>query len=160
MDSTNRLHLFSHQIQQRFISAGFENFSRRGRDGKYDDNFLRFKIFNAWKVRASRRVVDEHRHEVQERRYPDFDALGLIEKYKDVVLAEGIPLEKISLCKNGRKAKFQGSRNQIWVTNTMRKWVAFPCLRRHDLKGTLSLRNTIPLITTWFRMSPSLVALT
>lgn len=36
MDSTNRLHLFSHQIQQRFISAGFENFSRRGRDDKYE----------------------------------------------------------------------------------------------------------------------------
>lgn len=114
MDSTNRLHLFSHQIQQRFISAGFKNFSRRGRDDKYEGNFLRFNIFNAWKVRASRRVVDELGHEVQERRYPDFDAQGLIEKYKDVVLAEGIPLEKISLCKNGRNAKFQGSRTRFW----------------------------------------------
>ena len=113
MDSTNRLHLISHQIHERFLSAGFEKSTTRGDDSKYESDVLRPNILNVEKAKSWQRVVDEHGQEAQKKKTPDFDALGLIEKYKDVVLAESIPLEKLSLCKNGRKAKFQGSKNQI-----------------------------------------------
>ena len=43
-----------------------------------------------------------------------YDARGLVEKYKGVVLAENISIEKLSLCREGRKATFQGPRTRHW----------------------------------------------
>ena len=107
-DSTNRLHFLSAQINQRFVSEGFES-------TKINDGSSLINVINTNKARFYRKSVDNDGVRTSSRRDAPYDPRGLIEKYKDVVLAESIPLEKLSLCKSGRIATFKGDRNQVLV---------------------------------------------
>ena len=107
IDSTNRLRFLSTQIIQRFVSAGIEN------TRTYEKFSPRFRIIDTWKARHCRRNNDGAR--TSSRIGAPYDTRGLIEKYKDVVLAESIPLEKLSLCKFDRISMFKGNRNQVLV---------------------------------------------
>ena len=106
-DSTNRLHFLSAQINQRFVSEGFES-------TRTNDDFSLVRVINSQKA-CYRKTVDDHGARTSSRRRDSYDTRGLIEKYKDVVLAESIPLEKLSLCKADRIATFKGDRNQVLV---------------------------------------------
>ena len=108
LDPTNRLHFLSTQIVQRLVSAGIGN--TKSNEGVSP----RFAVINTWKAGHYRRIIDEGAR-IPWRIGAPYDTRGLIEKYKDVVLAESIPLEKLSLCKSGRIATFKGNRNQVLV---------------------------------------------
>ena len=109
IDSTNRLHFLSTQIVQQFVSAGI------GNTEKYERLSPRFNVIDTWKARRFRRINDEGARTPSRRKGAPYDTRGLIEKYKDVVFAESIPLEKLSLCKYGRIATFKGNRYQVLV---------------------------------------------
>ena len=105
-DSTNRLHFLSAQINQRF--EGFES-------TRTCSSFSLVNVISTQKAMFSRKTVDDHGARTSSRRKAPYDTRGLIEKYKDVVLAESIPLEKLSLCKSHRIATFKGDRNKVLV---------------------------------------------
>ena len=108
IDSTNRLHFLSNQIVQRFVSSGIENLRN------FEGLSPSFQVINVQKSRYYRRIQDDDGARTS-RLVNSYDTRGLIEKYKDVVLAESIPLEKLSLCKIGRIATHKGNRNQELV---------------------------------------------
>ena len=87
IDSTNRLRFLSTQIVQRFVSAGIEN-------TETNENFsLRFNVIDTWRTKYYPRIKDDDGARNSSRIGAPYDTRGLIEKYKDVVLAESIPLE-------------------------------------------------------------------
>ena len=104
IDSTNRLQFLSDQIFQRFVSEGFE--SKRA--------YERFNVIDTQKARYWRSMVDDGAR-TSSKKVALYNTRDLIEKYKDVVLAESVLLEKLSLCKSARIATFKGNRNQVLV---------------------------------------------
>lgn len=108
IDYSERLHSLSTQIVQRFISAEIENV------GTYKSPYSGSIVIDAWRARQTRHSRADDGAKVKWR-FASYDTRGLIEKYKDVTLAEDIPLEKLSLCKSRRIATFKGDRNQVLV---------------------------------------------
>ena len=109
IDSSNRLHFLSIQIVQRFVSAGI------GNTRTYESLPLPFEVVDTWKAKHLPRTKTDDETKTPMRIGAPYDTRDLIEKYKDVRLAESIPLEKLSLCKVGRIATFKGYRNQELV---------------------------------------------
>ena len=99
-DSTNRLQLLSTQIVQRFVSAGIENTKT------FKSFSPQCQVINTWKARHRRRIIDDDGAKTSSKEVAPYDTRALVEKYKDVVLGESIPLEKLSLCNTGRISTF------------------------------------------------------
>ena len=109
IDFTDRLRSLSTQIVQRFVSAEIGN----GRMGEILQPYP--AVIDTWKARHRRPTKADDGAKILLEEPAPYDTRGLIEKYKDVVLAESIPLEKLSLCKIGRIAKFKGVGNRVLV---------------------------------------------
>ena len=116
IDHSNRLHVFSDQVLQGFVSEGFENLrfqlatprktiakiplgSRKKDILKYHGpKFLCPQLIE--RGMATTTHVDNDGWKIQETGQPYYNALGLVEKHKGVVFVDKIPLEKLSLWKN------------------------------------------------------------
>ncbi len=94
-------------------------------DEEFDDDW---KHRNARKVHVNRyqwKLAKKGlRKSVRER--PTFDARDLTKKYQDTVWAEDIQIERMSLCKTDRKAKFQGSNNEILLEDEYEEIASIP----------------------------------
>ncbi len=126
IDSSNRLHFLSYQIRQHFKSAGIEPFvflKEVNRDGV---GFLRPQFISNSRARRYKKFVDQTGSETVKKVGSKYDARGLIAKYTDVVLADNIPLEKLSLQKNFRKATFDGARNEVLLDEYYEEAASIP----------------------------------
>lgn len=113
VDSTNRLHFLSCHIFHRFRSAGLGEPRLESDQGfKY---MLLANILSTMQAQKNKKLADENGIKTRKQVKSSYDPRGLIEKYKGVILAENIPLEKLSLYDNRRIAKFEGPRNQFLV---------------------------------------------
>lgn len=113
VDITNRLYFLSRQIFLRFQSAGLREPHPESDQGSI--NMLLVQILSTRNARKWVDSADESGKRTEKQVRSSYDARGLIEKYKDVVLAENIPLEKLSLCNSHRIAKFEGPRNEVLI---------------------------------------------
>ena len=111
IDSTNRLRFLSSQIFRRFRSMGF--YERL--PGQIEESS--FMLIDTGQARKSQLLVDQYGRKISKLLKSDFNPQGLIDKYTDVVLAESIPLEKLSLCKSARVSKFLGPRNEVLIAD-------------------------------------------
>ena len=108
VDTTNRLQLLSIQILEDAVSARLEAMVS-------EMNFLRPQFLDSRRGRTKQIIVDEDGQRVEKHLQSGYELRYLIDKYKDIVLAENIPLEKLSLCRNGRVATFQGANKEILI---------------------------------------------
>ena len=111
IDTSNRLDIFSMQLREQYKSAGF----KEPRFLEYDDRngVSSAGIISGLKAVKHHKVVDKQGRKSEKKIHSKYNAQSLIAKYKDVVLADNIPLEKLSLWEEGRKSTFRGSRNEI-----------------------------------------------
>ncbi len=126
IDSSNRLHFLSYQICQHFKSAGIEVFVSPKEVDRDEIIPLPPQFIDNNKAQRRRKVKDKTGRETVKKIRAKFDAGGLIAKYKDVVLADNIPLEKLSLVKNVRKATFHGARNEILLDEYYEEVASIP----------------------------------
>ncbi|CAD6581103.1 MAG: hypothetical protein ASARMPREDX12_000357 [Alectoria sarmentosa] len=99
----------------RFSSAGFNEFVLAKATDDQKQRTLRPELIDNRRAKKRHQFLDENRRKVSKQINSRYDARGLIEKYQGVVLAENISIEKLSLCREGRKATFQGARNETLV---------------------------------------------
>ncbi|CAD6572060.1 MAG: hypothetical protein ASARMPRED_005027 [Alectoria sarmentosa] len=96
-------------------SAGFNEFVLAKATDDQKQRTLRPELIDNRRAKKRHQFLDENRRKVSKQINSRYDARGLIEKYQGVVLAENISIEKLSLCREGRKATFQGARNETLV---------------------------------------------
>ena len=128
-DPSNRLHLLSSQIFEKFISAGFKEHistvSPEYRASKHlsipDVNLL-----NNFKATKTQTVLDDKGRKYKTQEPSQYDPRGLMNKYNNVVLADNISLERLSLCKNRRIATFRGGRNEILLDEYYEEIASIP----------------------------------
>lgn len=107
-DFSNRIHFLSDQIVEHFASAGFqEQNSPEEKACDREMSFLRPNLVSNRKAKKSHKMVDESGRKNEKRIRTPYDARGLKAKYKDVVLADNIPLEKLSLLKIAAKQRLE-----------------------------------------------------
>ena len=127
IDSSNRLPFLSYQIYQNFKSAGIEAFvSPKEVDRDDEPSNLCPQLISNSRATRRQKVVDKTGSETAKDLASNHDARGLVAKYTDVVLADNIPLEKLSLQKNVRKATFRGARNETLLDEYYEEVASIP----------------------------------
>lgn len=124
VDSTNRLHFLSRQISNRFQSAGLGEVRLGSDQGIVDTG--RAEILSIRRARKLVILTDESGYRTFERLKSIYTARGLIEKYKDVTLAQNIPLEKLSLCNYHPISNFIGLSDEFFVDDPYEELDSIP----------------------------------
>ena len=116
-DSSDRLRSLIRSIRREFASAGF-----RLRSGPWDieGNYLETKILdcvlvNGKGARRGQTFIDYDGTIVRKERMANYDVTPLFQHYENVEIARNIAIDKLSLCKTGRKRTFGGDKNEFVV---------------------------------------------
>ncbi|MCJ1457790.1 hypothetical protein MMC28_008159 [Mycoblastus sanguinarius] len=120
-DSSNSLPSFAREVRQNFTSAGISE-ERRLRSRLLGPDLIHPRHIKQLENYAylDGHIVRKGRQEA------DYNARGLVEKYKDFEFAREIRLEKLSLVKEGRKAPFAGTNNEFLVNEEYEEIESIP----------------------------------
>jgi len=124
-DPSNRLPSFFRKVKEHFDQGGVgyppSHSTSLARLGLETSSILDTCYSGRYQWKLTKKGL---RKSVRER--PTFDARDLMKKYQDTVWAEDIQIERMSLCKTDRKAKFQGSNNEILLEDEYEEIASIP----------------------------------
>lgn len=117
IDSSDRLRSLVRSIRREFASAGFRVYSGpRDNEGQYlESKVLGCLLVTRRGVMTTQIFTSYTGTIVKKRKMTVYDATPLFQRYKNVEIARNIAIDKLSLCKEGRKRTFGGDKNEVVV---------------------------------------------
>ncbi len=118
IDSSDRFRSLVRSIRWEFASAGFRLYSgAQDNGGTYVESGknLDCLLVNRKGVMTPQTFMSHTGTIVRKQRMAEYDATPLFQHYENVEIARDIVIEKLSLCKEGRKRTFRGDKNEFVV---------------------------------------------
>ena len=124
-DSSQRLPSCIQKIRQSFEQAGYAGLEKQS--GLRSEDFVKGPdLIGTKRARRQQKFINPEGALVSQRLSPKFDARGFPEKYQDFVWADDIQIKKLSLCKEGRLATFEGSDRKTLIDEDYEEVASIP----------------------------------